>query len=183
MPFWTCARSASGGLPGQRTSLKAKRGALCIAELCLVWLSHGGRRKRELPVENKVNQIPPAKTRWYLEDQEKFDNNKLEANEMKQPGGGIITKIPQIRDRIHRTRNVTSADVKIELITDRINDSETGEIQALYRQVSKEREREAVLVRILEAVTTSISNRVKRRPDNIRRTRGLDRLGTRYGTV
>lgn len=88
-----------------------------------------------------------------------------------------------LSQRIRRTRNETSAGVKIELITDRITDSETGEIQALYRQVSKEREREAVLVRILEAVTTSISNRAKKRPDNIRRTRGLDRLGTRYGTV
>lgn len=49
-------------------------------------------------MENKENQIPPAKTRWYLENPEKFDINKLEANEMKHHGGGIIAKNPQNKE-------------------------------------------------------------------------------------
>ena len=36
MPFWAYTQSAPGGLPEQQNQQKAKREALCMAELCLI---------------------------------------------------------------------------------------------------------------------------------------------------
>ena len=47
------------------------------------------------------------------------------------------------------------------------NNGEEEDLQTLYSRVSKERERQAILSHILEGVTNSISNRAKKRPDDL----------------
>ena len=52
-------------------------------------------------VKKRVNPLPPEQTKWFLENPQKFDIDKLEANEMRQGSGAQpIVKIPRDRDRI-----------------------------------------------------------------------------------
>ena len=76
-------------------------------------------------MNKRVEPLTPQQTRYYLLNPEKFDVNKLEANEMLQGNNAMpLAKIPQIKDRIR-----IDDTGKIHLVTSRKTDEETSEIQ------------------------------------------------------
>ena len=80
-------------------------------------------------VKKRVNPLPPEQTKWFLENPQKFNIDKLEANEMSQGfGSQPIVKIPQDRDRIRRTVDEHNQG-SIELVIGQGTDPETGEIR------------------------------------------------------
>ena len=80
-------------------------------------------------MKKRVNPLPPERTKWFLENPQKFNIDKLEANEMLQGSGSPpIAKIPQDRDRIRRTVDEHNRG-SIELVIGRETDPETGEIR------------------------------------------------------
>ena len=75
-----------------------------------------------------ASPLPPEQTKWFLENPDRFDINKLEANEMRQGfGAQPIVKIPQDRELIRRTVDEHNQG-SIELVVGRETDPETGEI-------------------------------------------------------
>ena len=80
-------------------------------------------------MKKTANPLPPERTKWFLENPQKFDIDKLEANEMRQGSGAQpIVKIPRDRDRIRRTLDEHNQR-SIELVIGRETDPETGEIR------------------------------------------------------
>ena len=80
-------------------------------------------------VKKTANPLPPEQTKWFLENPQKFDIDKLEANEMRQGfGAQPIVKIPRDRDRIRKTMDEHNQG-SIELVIGRETDPETGEIR------------------------------------------------------
>ena len=80
-------------------------------------------------MKKTANPLPPEQTKWFLENPQKFNIDKLEANEMRQGSGAQpIVKIPRDRDRIRMTMDEHNQG-SIELVIGRETDPETGEIR------------------------------------------------------
>ena len=75
-------------------------------------------------MKKKVKPLSPRQTKFYLLHPEKFDINRLEANEMLQGDGQSIVKIPQITNRIRQ-----DSTGKISLVVSSETDEMTGEIK------------------------------------------------------
>ena len=77
-------------------------------------------------MKKRVNPLPPEQTKWFLENPQKFDIDKLEANEMRQGfGSQPIVKIPRDRDRIRMTVDEHNQG-SIELVIGRETDPDCG---------------------------------------------------------
>ena len=76
-------------------------------------------------MKKRVEPLTPQQTWYYLLNPEKFDVNKLEANEMLQGNNAMpLAKIPQIKDRIR-----IDDTGRISLVIGRKTDEETSETE------------------------------------------------------
>ena len=76
-------------------------------------------------MKKRVEPLTPQQTRVYLLNPEKFDINKLDANEMLQGNNAMpLAKIPQIKDRIR-----IDDTGRISLVIGKKTNAETGETE------------------------------------------------------
>ena len=84
-------------------------------------------------MKKRVQPLPPNQTYFFTMHPEKFDINKMEANEMQQADGSIIAKIPKDKDRIRIDENGI-----IKLVTGLEKDGETGEIREETMEIGRD---------------------------------------------